>query len=310
MKADKPSSTALLIGKSILLSSVSADIRSLIPAEMVRYTREFVRAAYGNVTVRILEVLGALKVTWAFVRLMERLTVPGMIVHYILRKRRLDEWLAASLERGTRQVVVIGAGLDTLGIRSAETYAEKYKDLHVVEIDHPATQSVKRKAIDLGYVKQPKNFELLACDLANMSLKEALLQSKSLKNSVPTMLVAEGLFMYLEKEDVGKTISILKDFPAGSSFVFSYMLLDEKSRPAFRDQGVLTTHWLARKKERFVWGDSPRGIEEFVRRFGLSVFYQFSGDDLNETYLGNLGGEGIVTARGENFVSVVYAKDH
>jgi methyltransferase (TIGR00027 family) len=309
MKSDKPSSTALLIGKGILLSSVNADVRPLLPVEMVRYTREFVRAAHGNLTVLILEVLGTLKVTWAVVRLMERLTVPGMIIHYILRKRRLDEWLGAALERGTRQVIIIGAGLDTIGIRSAERYTEKYKDLHVLEIDHPATQSVKRKAIDLGYIKQPKNFELLACDLANMTLKDALLQSKSFTKSVPTMLVAEGLFMYLAKEDVGKTISILKDFPAGSSFVFSYMLLDEKSRPAFRDQGVLTTYWLARKKEHFVWGESPSGIEVFVRRFGLSILNQFSGDDLNATYLEHLEKEGIVTARGENFVSVAFEKE-
>ena len=305
MKADKPSSTALLIGKSILLSSVNANVKSLLPAEMVRYTREFVRAAYGDLTVRILEFLGTLKITWFVVRFMERLTVPGMIVHYILRKRRLEEWLTEAFERGTKQVVVIGAGLDTLGIRSASKLADKFKDLIVVEIDHPATQSVKRKAIDLAYVKQPKNFELLACDLANMSLKSALSQSKSLKKSVPTMLVAEGLFMYLEKDDVGKNISILSEFPAGSSFVFSYMLLDEKKRPAFQDQGILTTHWLARKKEHFVWGESPRGIEEFVQRFGLTVLDQFSGSDLSERYLDNLGNNRIITARGENFVSVI-----
>ena len=300
MKDDKPSSTALLIGKSILMSSADDIVSPLIPKAMVSYTREFIRAAYGNWTVRILEILGSLKVTWAIVRFAERLTVPGMIVHYILRKRRLEEWLTTTLDDGVRQLIVIGAGLDTLGIRSAE----KYKNINVLEIDHPATQSIKRKAVDFGFIKQPENFEMLACDLSKVSLGDALRLSKRVNDSTSTMFVAEGLFMYLSKEDVAGTISILKKFPLGSTFAFSYMQLDENKRPAFCNQGALTTSWLDRKRERFVWGESTIGIETFVRVLGLHVKDQFSGDDLYTKYLALTTKEKLVTARGENFVSV------
>src|SRR5262249_61130663 len=59
------------------------------------------------------------------------------------RSRLSEDALAASVARGVRQVVVLGAGLDTFSLRNP--YAEQ--GVRVFEVDHPATQAWKRERL-------------------------------------------------------------------------------------------------------------------------------------------------------------------
>ena len=51
-----------------------------------------------------------------------------------------EERIAEAFQQGTRQYVLIGAGLDSFVFR----YFDLQQDLNVFEVDHPATQSFKR----------------------------------------------------------------------------------------------------------------------------------------------------------------------
>ena len=59
----------------------------------------------------------------------------------VARSRFAEECLSHAVDRGVRQVVVLGAGLDTFGLRNP--YAGK--GLRVFEVDRPATQQWKRE---------------------------------------------------------------------------------------------------------------------------------------------------------------------
>ena len=64
------------------------------------------------------------------------------------RARYAEELLEQAVARGVRQYVLLGAGLDTFAFR----YPELLTDLHVFELDHPATQGHKRWRLDeLGW---------------------------------------------------------------------------------------------------------------------------------------------------------------
>jgi methyltransferase (TIGR00027 family) len=52
------------------------------------------------------------------------------------RSRFSEDALAAAVERGVDQLVVLGAGLDTYAYRGAHAYR-----LRIFEVDHPATQA-------------------------------------------------------------------------------------------------------------------------------------------------------------------------
>ena len=69
--------------------------------------------------------------------------LPGILLHYALRKRFIEESARAFLERGGQQLVVLGAGFDTLAAR----IAEERPGVVCVEVDHPATQETKRRVL-------------------------------------------------------------------------------------------------------------------------------------------------------------------
>lgn len=299
MKSNSPSSTALVICRSIVFTAVDPVLGSLLPSEFRFYTREFLRAALGSFAVSLYEFLGKQSFARFLVRCLERLTVPGMSVHYILRKRQIDEWLNQLAQSGFKldQVVVIGAGLDTLGIR----FASRWQEIKVFEIDHPATQAVKVEAIGLQYVKQPKNYILVPSDLSKASLESTLTKSPDFSFSKSTIFLAEGLFMYLPLEVVGNAIDILRKFPKGkSSFIFSYMELDQLGKPGFANQGFLANHWLALKEEIFAWGSSPKTVEDFVVARGFEIERHVTGNDLKSNFLSEPKFATVVSALGEN----------
>jgi methyltransferase (TIGR00027 family) len=66
-----------------------------------------------------------------------------MRIFIAVRTRFAEDALAAAVERGVRQVVVLGAGLDTYAYRN--TLRDR---LRIFEVDHPATQAWKRQRLE------------------------------------------------------------------------------------------------------------------------------------------------------------------
>ena len=61
----------------------------------------------------------------------------------VLRSRYAEDELARAVQRGVRQYVILGAGLDTFPYRNPYPASQ----LRVYEVDHPATQSWKRRQL-------------------------------------------------------------------------------------------------------------------------------------------------------------------
>ena len=67
--------------------------------------------------------------------------VRGMEGEVLARSRHVEEALAPRLQAGLDQVIVLGAGFDTTALQHADS------DCRFFEVDHPATQAVKRAAL-------------------------------------------------------------------------------------------------------------------------------------------------------------------
>src|SRR5271165_5506686 len=65
-----------------------------------------------------------------------------MRIFIALRTRFAEDALAGTVERGVRQLVVLGAGLDTYAYRGPLR-----ERLRILEVDHPATQTWKRERL-------------------------------------------------------------------------------------------------------------------------------------------------------------------
>ena len=59
------------------------------------------------------------------------------------RARYAEDKLQELLSEGIKQYILLGAGLDTFGLRTAI----EPKDFKVFEVDHPATQTIKKNRI-------------------------------------------------------------------------------------------------------------------------------------------------------------------
>src|SRR4030095_12857180 len=114
VKATEASRTALLIAASLILLRHDPKYSRAIPQTS------------ADLCARLLKTYSArtrlfLKITrWSWVRaiakVIERSTIPGILLHYALRKKNISQRARAALIYGSKQLVVIGAGFDPLSL--------------------------------------------------------------------------------------------------------------------------------------------------------------------------------------------------
>ncbi len=86
-----------------------------------------------------------------------------------VRTRFAEDALAVAVARGVRQLVVLGAGLDTYAYRTA--FGES---LRVFEVDYPATQAWKRQRLAEAAIPVPSTLTFAAVDFEGETLAECL----------------------------------------------------------------------------------------------------------------------------------------
>ena len=131
-----------------------------------------------------------------------------------VRARLAEEWLAAAVLRGVRQLVVLGAGLDTFALRNP------YPDLAVFEVDHPATQAWKRRHIAEAGLAEPSSVTFVPVDFERQRLAEEL-AAAGLKATEPGFFMWLGVVPYLTRDAIFATLSYIAGIP-GSEVVFDY----------------------------------------------------------------------------------------
>jgi hypothetical protein len=86
------------------------------------------------------------------------------------RSRFSEDALAACVARGVRQVVVLGAGLDTFSLRNPHAGL----GVRVFEVDYPATQQWKRERLNEAGLAIPGSLTFAPVDFERQSLADGL----------------------------------------------------------------------------------------------------------------------------------------
>jgi methyltransferase (TIGR00027 family) len=278
MQPNQPSQTALLIARTTLFWSFDAEVAKLIPPGAADVSRWVVEATSPNPDAVIARMQRP--IVRAASRLIERVLLPGITIHYLLRKKYIAEVAAEALARGVKQVAVIAAGFDSL------TYQlhRQFPDVLFVEIDHPATQSVKRAVLESRGSIGP-NLAFLAVDLSATPLATAMEAEPRWDPSVPTLWIAEGLLMYLDKSDV---VNIMKTISrpgnSASEFVFTFMCT-RGGHVAFRRRGWLISRLLRWGGEPFRWGIGADALPAFTEACGLRTLEIVEPEKLRRRYV-------------------------
>jgi methyltransferase (TIGR00027 family) len=135
----------------------------------------------------------------------------------IVRSRYCEDRLAAAVERGVAQFVVLGAGFETFAYRQP-AWA---RALRIYEVDHHASQEEKRTRLARAGVPLPPNLEFVAIDFERTTLRDGLRQS-SLDFTRPTFFSCLGVLVYLSREAIDAIFQLVGEFPPGSEMVFTF----------------------------------------------------------------------------------------
>jgi methyltransferase (TIGR00027 family) len=243
MRADRPSSTAALIAVATVFLSRDAALAQFVPDGAAEICARCLTRRQLLPTRRALRWLA-----WSA----ERATIPGLMLHFMLRKRWIEQALRGAITRGCRHAVVIGAGYDTLAARLAPVFPA----VRFTEVDHPATQAVKRAAVPAS-----ANLQFVAADLARVPLGRVLPPSRE-----PSVYIAEGLLMYLARADVDALFAALD-----GEIIFTMMEPAPAGRIAFHNATWLERALLALWKEPFTWALAREALGDFLAARGLRL---------------------------------------
>lgn len=257
---DRPSLTAIKIGRAVVYLAHHPRYAAVLPEGAGAWT-ERVMGAAGLVRPWMVGLFEA--PAWrGLLRWGEGWTVPGQMLAFGVRKAFMDAEVRDALAAGARQVVVIGAGFDVL----CERLAERHPDVLFVEIDHPATQAVKARAL-AGIA--PPNVRLVAADLAVEPLGGALARADGWDPRARSVGVAEGLLMYL---DEGAVRGLFAAFRAatgpGSRLAFSWIARGADGRFDLGRTPGLVRRAVAVVGEPFRWGAVPEELPALLAEEG------------------------------------------
>jgi methyltransferase (TIGR00027 family) len=260
LKDDRPSSTALLIAASTVYLKRDPLIAPLIPDSMEAASEAFLAHASPWIAacVRLVSRPG-----WRWLpRLAQHLAGPGLPLHFIVRKRFIEDNVRAALAAGTTQVVVLGAGFDTLAWRLHAVHPT----VSFFEIDHPATQHIKREAL----ARCDANLRFVPADFTRQTLQQVLAQCPGFRRDLPTLFVIEGVLMYLTAVEVDALFAALPH-SAHERVIFSVMETMPDGRSAFHNATFLTDRMLRLWREPFQSSFTRPAIQSFLARHGYAL---------------------------------------
>ena len=285
MREGRPSRTALQVALAIPYLAHQPRLGGLLPADLVAATEDVLLASEAVGRGR----LGRLQQPYhrRFSSLIERMAVPGLTLHLGLRKRWVSDEVEDALANGVRQVLVVGAGLDTLGLRLAPGHPEA----QFVEIDHPASQGIKRRALErLG--RSTENHRLVAADFSRTDLQAVVGNLERWTPGDATVIVAEGLLMYLTESDVASFFDATAQIAGeGSRLLFSYLQRSDSGRFLLGPLGGLAGFGVRIQGEPWQWGIRTEKLPNFLAEHGWSLADP-ERYDLRRRYLESAGLEG------------------
>ncbi len=261
MRDNQASSTALLIAACLSYLHSTGAASSPVPLQS-RLVGDWLLKSYSSLTRGLLTCLDQ---CWfgPLVRGLEALTLPHIMEHYAARKRALE--CLVRQQGPARQLIVLGAGFDTMGLR----LAAEFPQMRVFEIDHPATQIWKTKAVAACQL-QSQGLTFVPHDLSQVTGFDFL--QPVYRQDENAFWVAEGLLMYFSAQRVAELFRRIHEASApGSRIAFTFMEPQADGRVDFRRSSRSVQLWLSRQREPFAWGIRREDLPRFLSDLGFRL---------------------------------------
>ena len=205
----------------------------------------------------------------------------GIRLFIVSRSRFSEEALSACVARGARQVVVLGAGLDTFSLRNP------YSDVRVFEVDFPATQEWKRERLREAKLAVPDTLTFAPVDFEREALADGLARA-GFRRDQPAFFQWLGVSMYLTRETVFSTLDFIAG-ASGSAVAFDYTEAFENQTPERRARLTAMAENAAARGEPWLSFFDPPEIAAILREKGFGDIEDLGFADVIKHYSPELG---------------------
>jgi len=203
---------------------------------------------------------------------------PGAVEFLTIRPRLVDELAADLAARGLEQVVLLGAGFDTMAWRMRE----RLNGATIFEVDHPATQAAKREK--LAQLELPANVRFVAVDFEREDFVEKL-RAAGFDAQRRTFVSWLGVTYYLTAAAVARALHQIAALGgAGMELVFDYMLEEVVTGRSANAEALGKARFVARLGEPWLFGVEPEQLADYVSQFGFSLRKDFEATELQAKY--------------------------
>ncbi|MCW8038816.1 MULTISPECIES: class I SAM-dependent methyltransferase [Acinetobacter] len=203
-----------------------------------------------------------------------------LVMQVATRSLYSEDWLFEALDRGVKQYVMIGAGLDSFALRAAA----HYPDVKIYELDHPDTQALKIKTLSqLGEI--PANVEFVPINFEAEKISDAL-QRSSYDVKELGFFSWLGTTHYLKPETTLSTLRDLAAFAASESeVVFDYSIPYQNLQGIERLGTMLLSQVTHLLNEPIIGFFNTQQLHDLMWDLRYLVVEDLSGKDITERYL-------------------------
>jgi len=213
------------------------------------------------------------------------------------RSRIAEDALSKAVERGVRQVVILGAGLDTFALRNPHAAR-----ISIFEVDHPATQAWKRQRLMGAELAPPPWLTFVPVDFEQDDLQQKL-SSAGFQRTSATFFTWLGVVPYLTRDTIDDTLGYIASIP-NSEVVFDYTEPTEAWTEDMKAHAGARMAQLEKINERWVSRFEPAGVAAILRSHGFDDM----GDISFQQVVSRFGRDIQGLATGQIGVRVVHAK--
>ena len=203
----------------------------------------------------------------------------------LCRAAYTEKALKAAGLTGTKQYVILGAGMDTFAFRETEFLSAH----RVFEVDHPLTQVDKKERIVRAGWTSPDNLTFVPVDFTKDSLTERLIAA-GFDPSAKSFFSWLGVTYYLSAEAIDKTLAELSSLCAdGSTLVFDYPDENFLNAPEKRVQNTIMMAKAGGEPMQSAF--SCGALEKLLEKHGFLIYELLTPDDIQRDVIDKAGAD-------------------
>ena len=203
---------------------------------------------------------------------------PGALEFLTIRARLSDEIASEMAACGLEQIALLGAGFDTMSLRIKDAL----RDVTIFEVDHPATQTIKREV--MGRIGAPENLRFVAVDFERDDFAEKLRQA-GFEPGRRSLVVWMGVTYYLTAQAMTRALSQIHALGgAGMRFIFDYMLKEIIDGASQNREALNKARIAARLGEPWLFGLEPEKVGSYLAAFNFKLLKDYDAKELRAKY--------------------------